>query len=163
MYHQEERHIYDALDNFETLRRHVAVVHSKSEACKWGECARGDVEVQLPTAMDFERHLEEMHLTPLVWHVGDGPKNGTHVPATRGNGEPLPAYLFDADGVQITPSIRGQRYESAEECAERQRNMRRLQRLQAENAPEEEELTEAEMAQINANQDARHSEKVSRT
>ena len=95
----------------------------------------------------LEAHLETEHLVPLVWHVGDGPRNSPRglgggqrrVPAdingTDGDGlwqsggdEALPDFLFDAHGNQVTPSIHGQRIEDP---VTRRNNKRKLRELLA--------------------------------
>ncbi|KAK3397308.1 hypothetical protein B0T20DRAFT_254508 [Sordaria brevicollis] len=81
------------LHNFETLRKHVLVVHGdyrqprrpypssehaqqqhqEPKTCKWASCR--NKRLHLPTKFDFEAHVDENHLIPFLWHVGDGPRN----------------------------------------------------------------------------------------
>lgn len=100
------------LHNLETLGRHVRVVHCGrgQDECLWGGCAEGS-PVWFGSAGELEGHVEKAHLVPFAWHVGDGPK--VSLPGTPGaeeDGE-LPGYLFDAEGRQVTPSIRDQQVE----------------------------------------------------
>lgn len=139
------------LQNFETLQRHVFKVHGASEVCMWGRCAHAPYRPSLVTDEDFRNHMHDNHLTPFVWHTGDGPKNGCGVPKVvgmRGDTSVPPPYLFDARGIQVTPSVRNQRYETQEELRERRRRLARLRLERDENAPAEEPMTEAEMAEM---------------
>lgn len=86
------------LQNLETLRRHLLIVHgrpcplSKSTSasepsdpptarpqhnlitCKWANCSLGRAQ-PFPTKESFASHVEAAHLAPFLWHVGDGPRN----------------------------------------------------------------------------------------
>jgi hypothetical protein len=97
---------------------------------------------------DLESHVENEHLIPLTWHVGDGPRNNGIV-GVDGKGERedrLPAYLFDKEGRQVTPSVRDQKVESEEERKERQKRLRRVLFERDRNAPymEEDEVVQQE-------------------
>lgn len=104
------------LQNLETLRRHVYVVHGKAvapgefgaKACLWGKCGKegksrngdgegeGDVEMggvkQTEMYGDeeaFKGHVEKAHIVPLSWHMGDGPRG-----STIGEFEFIPSFLL---------------------------------------------------------------------
>jgi hypothetical protein len=98
---------------------------------------------------DLEWHVENEHLIPLTWHVGDGPRNSGIV-TVGGKGEledGLPAYLFDKEGRQVTPSVRDQKLESEEERKERQKRLRRVLFERDRNAPYMEDMEEQEIVQ----------------
>lgn len=100
------------LHNLETLGRHVGVVHCErgQSACLWGGCAEGS-SARFGSAEELEGHVKEAHLVPFAWHVGDGPKVSLPgIPGPEGD-EELPDYLFDAEGRQVTPSVRDQQVE----------------------------------------------------
>lgn len=212
------------LHNFETLRRHVLVVHGDyrqhklgqqpaeeqpqdeeppHKTCKWASCHSKRSQsnlppLALPTKADFESHVDEYHLIPFLWHVGDGPRNTsiesplsekpltitsalppqqsstsitplshptaagtttstttttTTTPATITKTpvikpQPLPPYLFDASGNQVTPSVRDQVYENDEDKKRRRARLDRVHTLRDENAPPEPVYTQAERAAI---------------
>jgi hypothetical protein len=90
--------------------------------------------------LDFEKHIEDRHLVPFAWHIGDGPKNTSdEVEITRPRNGPdeLPRYLLDNQGNQVTPSIRRQEIESSEDRKERRRRLHRILVQRDENAPED--------------------------
>ncbi|KAL2265454.1 hypothetical protein VTJ83DRAFT_6554 [Remersonia thermophila] len=179
------------LQNLETLRKHIHVVHGKRQAsgaaaqpaassssattiiisCRWASCT---VE-PFRSLEDFAAHAEAAHLAPFLWHVGDGPRNTTPsavvlpltktgiskrrivaaaaVTSTTDNLDddadpPLPRYLFNADGEQVTPSIRDQQTETEEDRRRRAQRVQRVLALQDQNAPAEPELTPREMQAI---------------
>lgn len=112
------------LHNLETLRRHVRIVHLRHQgaarwSCCWGECAKMNEggRKEFSSDKELENHLEERHLVPFEWHIGDGPRNSMSAVGSgkRKTGpdedEGIPDYLKDASGNQITPSIRGQAVE----------------------------------------------------
>lgn len=121
----------------------MRLVHGRERACLWGKCAGR--EVRFEGREEMERHVEDVHLIPLVWWVGDGPRNTCPTPGTvDGEGEGkgvdgLPGYLFDKEGRQVTPSVLGQGIETDEERKERKRRLKRLIMERDRNAPFEEE------------------------
>ncbi len=141
------------LQNFQTLRKHILVVHGRAGECRWGRCAGGrdGAAVKLATAAEFESHIDKAHLKSFLWHIGDGPENDQDararlVAGTDSKGTKiLPIFLCDAQGNQVTPSIRDQVIENDEERKQRQRRLHRLWEQREKNAPEEEELTDAEL------------------
>jgi len=125
------------LQNMATLRRHVMVVHRRSEACRWGKCATKEIPVRFNGGGGFEDHVEESHLVPFQWHMGDGYKNTWMTPtmAPKGAQGNIPAYLFDKDGIQVTPSVEGQEVEDFVTWKNNRRRLRELLLQRDANAP----------------------------
>lgn len=156
------------LQNMETLRKHLFIVHGRPSPstednqptrflCKWASCT-----VSPFTTLDtFKSHVETAHLLPYLWHVGDGPQNSTPSPSlslpsrqptlppsTTNNDNPppaLPPYLFNADGEQVTPSIDDQQPETDDDRRERQVRINRVVQQRDRNAPEEPDYTAREL------------------
>ncbi|UNI16133.1 hypothetical protein JDV02_002600 [Purpureocillium takamizusanense] len=107
------------LHNLETLRRHVWAVHGRSETCRWAKCAARDPPATLATGDELRRHVDEAHLVPFAWHIGDGPQNclaSRERKGRRGSENDddhgrVPTFLLDRDGNQVTPSVQGQQTE----------------------------------------------------
>ncbi|KAH8907044.1 hypothetical protein BR93DRAFT_663396 [Coniochaeta sp. PMI_546] len=136
------------LQNIDTLRRHVRVVHGRQgvRSCRWGKCSLLPRE-SFASGAEFERHMEVRHLLPFVWHVGDGPRNTImeyKVKTPDEAADDLLGYLFDEDGNQVTPSVLHQQFENDEERKERRRRLHRLLLERDRNAPEEELMSEHE-------------------
>src|SRR3569833_458293 len=129
------------LHNMETLRRHVRVVHGASEECRWGPCGASpdSNRPRFRTQADLANHMESRHLVPYQWHMGDGYRNTMTVPLRGGNAETLPAYLFDEDGKQVTPSIRTQEEEDFATFRANRQRLRELLMLRDANAPFEDD------------------------
>lgn len=188
------------LHNFETLRKHVLIVHGdykqprqhhpglakeqqEPKTCKWASCQSKRLQsklppLALPTKTHFEAHVDECHLIPFLWHVGDGPRNTSiesplsekpltitsalppppssssitshHADTTTTKTpvivkpQPLPPYLFDASGNQVTPSVRDQLYENDDDKRRRRARLERVHFLRDENAAPEPVYTQAE-------------------
>ncbi|KAL2135224.1 hypothetical protein VTI74DRAFT_9316 [Chaetomium olivicolor] len=161
------------LQNLETLRKHLLVVHGRpskssktpeaeSITCKWHSCRTPN----LASASSFASHVETVHLPSFLWHVGDGPRNSTPTPAltvpsatpttapipknphSSPKETPLPSYLFNAAGEQVTPSIRDQQLESEDDRKKRQARLNRVIWQRDQNAPEEPEYTAREMEEM---------------
>jgi hypothetical protein len=82
------------LHNLEILRRHVKKKHSVPDksgkfSCFWGECGRtvqtivegGDVSrssqrFDFPDTTELMEHVENKHIKPIAWELGDGPPGG---------------------------------------------------------------------------------------
>jgi hypothetical protein len=82
------------LHNLETLRRHVYVEHNNKlpcggRECLWAECATksqsnipeekkvgGDLKqtAKFDTEAEWRKHIEDEHMVPISWQMGDGPK-----------------------------------------------------------------------------------------
>ncbi|OBT65592.1 hypothetical protein VE03_05512 [Pseudogymnoascus sp. 23342-1-I1] len=114
------------LQNLETLRRHVYIVHGKpasgvefgARPCLWGKCGRGgrqeqygegDVEMDGARLVGvfrdeeaFRAHLEKAHIVPMAWHMGDGPRGSI----IDGSESDHSSYLNSPlTGRRVTPSI----------------------------------------------------------
>ena len=140
------------LQNLETLQRHVNIVHLEEQdddddddegrwCCLWGKCGRRDPVPAFSGHSELECHVEEAHMEPFAWHVGDGPANSSGrggVPAKQDEDE-IPAYLKDADGNQVTPSIREQELEDYATWRENRRRLKRLLLERDRNLPSEDE------------------------
>lgn len=125
------------LVNFETLRAHVFTVHVRQRGkllhCCWAKCREAHEEEEASDAAATNRrpsfnsertwkdHVNEAHLIPFVWHMGDGPKATWPSESFRlGNITPNnitdeilerptdDSWLFDDNGTQVTPSVKGQ-------------------------------------------------------
>lgn len=148
------------LQNADTLRRHVRKVHGPLKgqeeeglACLWGNCGREQAPGQEKVFVgeEFHAHMEKKHLVPLVWHLGDGPKNDLFMGSSTKpevGGEKIPAYLLGPDGKQVTPWVK---YQHEEDNMTRMRNRNRLRQIlfqRDENAPmtEEDEMELARRA-----------------
>jgi len=92
---------------------------------------------------EFKNHMEKAHLIPFAWHMGDGPRGSTlgitssptfnkmlYANAMTDGGESDPsAYLRDAAGNQITPSIASQAVESGNARVNNARRLTQQKRL----------------------------------
>ncbi|RKF62338.1 putative c2h2 finger domain-containing protein [Erysiphe neolycopersici] len=123
------------LMNMEILRKHVYAAHGKKyedggRRCLWGKCglAWKDTCIEkIPNASssangpvinssliylkrrDWKKHMEEIHLIPFSWHMGDGPCGSRLARPSTVWQQP---YLFFADGRQTTPSVASQSIET---------------------------------------------------
>ncbi len=121
----------------DTLRRHVTAVHGRYAECGWGKCATQNSRPQLLTTAEFEEHMEDAHLTPYQWHMGDGCQNTFAAP--HDDSKNMPPYLLDKNGNQVTPSIRGQELEDLVTYRENRRRLRQMLAQRDANAPFEDE------------------------
>lgn len=135
------------LQNMETLRRHVWKLHGLDKdgvvVCWWGRCGRQEQgqQQQVLTPESFHEHMEERHLMPFVWHVGDGVRNekliyGELAPKEE---EKVPAYLLGPDGKQVTPWVRDQEVEDFLTWRENRNRLKQILLQRDQNAPFEEE------------------------
>ncbi|RKF59647.1 putative c2h2 finger domain-containing protein [Golovinomyces cichoracearum] len=120
------------LMNMEILRKHMYVVHGRKlecggRRCLWRKCGESwknacsescssthsdsdddsiaDLRIIYPTRREWKEHIEEHHLIPFSWHMGDGPCGSRLAkPSTVWQ----QSYLFSADGKQATPSVASQ-------------------------------------------------------
>ncbi|KAH7311668.1 hypothetical protein B0I35DRAFT_69621 [Stachybotrys elegans] len=133
------------LQNLETLRRHVYIVHHQRGAsleCRWGRCGRRAAPRVLPNPESFKKHVERAHLVPLSWHAGDGPCN-THVSCGQtGALDSVPDFLKDAEGNQVTPWVRDQELEDPITYKKNRRKLKELLIRRNENLPDEESSDE---------------------
>ncbi|KAM0352926.1 hypothetical protein ACHAPU_001810 [Fusarium lateritium] len=116
------------LHNLDTLRRHIYIVHGDSDRCLWGKCGNRDGISEFEDDEGFKMHVEEAHLVPFSWHVGDGPNNfkARDVPNKDPAEEEVPDYLKDKHGNQVTPWIR---YQQEEDLLTWRKNRRKLKEL----------------------------------
>ncbi|KAF9877703.1 C2H2 finger domain-containing protein [Colletotrichum karsti] len=128
------------LHNFSTLKKHVMIVHARNSPfqCRWAKCAERQPPGDFPTSADLTSHIEDLHMLPIAWQVGDGPQVSFKRYAPD-DGTELPAYLFDKAGNQITPSIRDQREEDFISWRNNRRRLKDLLLLRDQNLPSEEE------------------------
>ncbi|KAF5511774.1 hypothetical protein CGCS363_v003030 [Colletotrichum siamense] len=133
------------LHNFSTLQKHVAVAHARNQPyrCHWAKCAKQQPPRDFPTSEDLESHIEDLHMLPVAWQVGDGPQVSVKRYAPN-DGTELPDYLFDEAGNQITPSIQDQREEDFLTWRNNRRKLKDLLLLRDQNLPSEEEDNGAE-------------------
>lgn len=127
------------LHNLDTLRRHVYAVHDRGDkrTCGWGKCGSMEPAREFSDAEQFITHVEEAHLVPFAWHVGDGPRNGVEG-GSRGLEDEIPDFLKDAEGRQVTPSIRDQEVEDSATWRANRRRLKELLIRRNENLPNEE-------------------------
>ncbi|XWW96953.1 hypothetical protein V2A60_004933 [Cordyceps javanica] len=117
------------LHNMDTLRRHIYVVHlrpQRQHRCLWGKCGQMSVAQQFDGEA-LATHLEQLHLVPMSWHIGDGPRNrwdwSIKLAADR---ETVPDFLKDRDGNQVTPSTREQEVEDLPTYRSNRRKLKEL-------------------------------------
>lgn len=117
------------LHNMATLRRHVHVVHLQArqkDRCLWGKCGQKSAMQHIDAAA-FAEHMEQAHLVPMTWHVGDGPRNSWDWSTKlEADGEAVPDFLKDGDGNQVTPSTRDQEVEDLLTYRNNRRKLREL-------------------------------------
>lgn len=136
------------LQNIETLRKHVRLVHANSESlvCRWAKCLPTVPPVSFTDALEFQRHMDTAHLMPYVWHCGEGQNNSrcmTMKKKTDLSQDEIPEYLFGPNGKQVTPSVRDQLIEDALTYRDNRRRLRRILFQRDANAPSEDEDEEA--------------------
>lgn len=145
------------LHNLETLRRHVRIVHLRplekvadaERRCCWGKCGLltndddddggDDKGREFAGVKELEAHVERDHLVPFSWHVGDGPQNSGWFGMRKGDEDDVPSWLKDADGNQVTPSIKDQVVEDYATWRENRRKLKRLLIERDRNLPSESE------------------------
>jgi hypothetical protein len=139
--HQNEPSICPAeLQNMDTLRRHVFLVHGDADPliCRYSKCKDHDPALEFKTDEGFKDHMEKKHYASYLWHLGEGCRNNG-IWTLRNKSSRLPAYLFDKNGIQVTPSIADQQLENDLQFKQRKRKLKKLLYQQNENAPSEEE------------------------
>lgn len=82
-------------------------------------------------------HIEEAHLIPFSWHVGDGPQNDSSQRQLPEE-EEVPDYLKDEHGNQVTPSVRDQEAEDFVTWKNNRQKLKDLLVRMNENLPSEE-------------------------
>ncbi|KAJ0125464.1 c2h2 finger domain-containing protein [Diaporthe amygdali] len=127
------------LQNVVRLRKHIHVVHGRMNPllCRWAKCK--DKTPVFTQEYDFQDHVDEEHLTPFVWHVGDGQRNERPMDNTEDASEELPAYLLGPDGEQVTPSVKGQEIQDFLTWRENRRRLKKILMQRDANAPSEDD------------------------
>ncbi|ROW17049.1 hypothetical protein VPNG_01019 [Cytospora leucostoma] len=127
------------LQNVGTLRRHIRIVHGRADplVCRWAGCDGRSPE--FTQDYEFQDHVDEIHLVPFVWHVGDGPRNERCMVKQESDPDYVPTYLLGADGEQVTPSVKNQTIEDFSTWRENRRRLRQIILQRDANAPLEEE------------------------
>lgn len=128
------------LHNLDTLRRHVYKVHGQDvsrQQCLWAKCAARQEVPAFSNHDDFKSHIEEAHLIPFAWHVGDGPRNLREVQPKQT--DEIPDYLMDRYGHQVTPSVRDQQVEDYATWRSNRRKLKDLIMRRDANLPDEED------------------------
>jgi len=106
------------LHNLQTLRKHLHKLHCKKAPhggydCLWKSCGKVKTVTDRTTSkvsskfehIDFtsetlwKGHIEEKHLTPIAWNLGDGPAGGVS------ESEQSDAYMSDSHGRRVTPRV----------------------------------------------------------
>ncbi|OAA48160.1 C2H2 finger domain-containing protein [Beauveria brongniartii RCEF 3172] len=117
------------LHNMDTLRRHVDAIHLKpreQHCCLWGKCGEQSVARQID-GVALATHLEQAHLVPMTWHVGDGPKNSCDWSTKlEADAEVVADFLKDKEGNQVTPSTRDQLVEDLQTYRTNRRKLKEL-------------------------------------
>lgn len=146
------------LQNLATLRRHVNAVHLEEQdyedeegkrepwKCLWAKCGMAATAPTFETYEEMEEHVEQRHMVPFGWHIGDGPNNDTpKFKPTKAEGEgekeedEVPSYLKDKDGNQVTPSIKEQKLEDAAQYKDRRKRLWHMLKALDDNLPSEDE------------------------
>ncbi|KAK0386891.1 hypothetical protein NLU13_5204 [Sarocladium strictum] len=136
------------LHNLPTLRRHVHVVHGEEgsrHGCQWGSCQSGTAATTGTAGRSFRKHIEEQHLIPVAWHVGDGPRHQGDgitplVPRRASDGgREIPRWLMDEHGRQVTEGIWDQQVEDKAAWRRNRMKLRELLIRRDENLPSEDE------------------------
>lgn len=141
------------LMNMDRLRKHIEIVHwedeqwspedkekikldngipnvksKKSCICRWGRCATNPKlrDKTYEGWAELETHLEEAHLVPYSWHMGDGIRNSSvsrqcH-PSSKD--QAIPDWLCDKDGNQVTQDARTLVIEDQSAAAARKRRLK---------------------------------------
>ncbi|KAI0536273.1 hypothetical protein GGR58DRAFT_475803 [Xylaria digitata] len=128
------------LQNMDTLRRHVFLIHGDGDplVCRFSHCKDCNPPLRFETEKEFKSHMETKHFAVYLWHLGEGYQNNG-IWTLENKSDELPAYLFDKLGNQVTPSVQDQRLESDLQHKERKRKLKRLLYQQNENAISDEE------------------------
>ncbi|KAI0466342.1 hypothetical protein F4859DRAFT_304613 [Xylaria cf. heliscus] len=128
------------LQNMDTLRRHVFLIHGDGDPliCRFAHCKDRNPPLRFETDDEFEHHMETQHFAAYLWYMGEGYQNNG-IETIKNKPKTLPTYLFDKHGNQVTPSVTDQRLETDLQHKERKRKLRQILYEQNENAPSEEE------------------------
>lgn len=131
------------LQNIQTLRKHLRVVHGGPPplVCRWARCGKADPPPTFTQDSEFHSHVDTAHLMPYVWHCGEGQSNSRCVRKRTADQDKdeIPGYLLGPDGAQVTPWVKGQLEEDALTYRENRRRLQRILFQRDANAPSEEE------------------------
>lgn len=127
------------LQNVARLRKHIHVVHGRMDPllCRWARC-KDNTQV-FAQQFEFQKHVEEHHLTPFAWHVGDGQQNEQPIDKAGETSEKLPGYLLGPDGEQVTPWVKDQEIQDFLTWRENRRRLKHILMQRDANAPSEDE------------------------
>ncbi|KAG6360625.1 hypothetical protein INS49_011689 [Diaporthe citri] len=127
------------LQNLTRLRKHIHVVHGQMDPllCRWAHC--NDRDLVFAQKFEFQDHVDEEHLTPFVWHVGDGQRNERPITKADEISEKLPAYLLGPNGEQVTPWVKDQEIQDILTWRENRRRLKHILMQRDANAPSEDE------------------------
>lgn len=115
------------------------MVHCRKRpfVCHWGKCAQDVNAVVFSDDELLQLHIEEAHLIPFSWHVGDGPQNDSSRWQLADEDE-IPDFLKDEHGNQVTPSVRDQEVEDFATWKNNRQKLKDLLVRMNENLPSEE-------------------------
>lgn len=122
-------------------------LHNGGLRCRWGACGlqeQGQEQLFI-TPEALHEHMEEEHLVPFVWHVGDGVRNQKLILSSElstEDDEKAPAYLLGPDGEQVTPWVKGQEVEDFLTWRTNRNRLKQILLQRDQNAPFEEEEEE---------------------
>ncbi|KAK7723739.1 hypothetical protein SLS64_000068 [Diaporthe eres] len=127
------------LQNLARLRKHIHVVHGQMGPllCRWANC--NDRTQVFAQEFEFRDHVDEEHLLPFVWHIGDGQRNERPITEADETSEKLPAYLLGPDGKQVTPWVKDQEIQDFLTLRENRRRLKHILMQRDANAPSEDE------------------------
>ncbi|KAI3392495.1 hypothetical protein diail_5630 [Diaporthe ilicicola] len=127
------------LQNVARLRKHIHVVHGRADPllCRWAGCR--DRTRVFAQEFEFQDHVDREHLTPFVWHVGDGQRNEMPLNTAGEASEKPPAYLLGADGEQVTPWVKDQEVQDFLTWRDNRRRLKNILMQRDANAPSEDE------------------------
>lgn len=131
------------LHNVSRLRKHIHVVHGRVDPllCRWAQCK--DRTPVFTQEFEFYDHVDEEHLTPFVWHVGDGQRNERPITKADETSEEPPAYLLGPGGELVTPWVKDQEIQDFLTWRENRRRLRHILMQRDANAPSEDEDEDA--------------------
>ncbi|KAH8769849.1 hypothetical protein F5883DRAFT_628984 [Diaporthe sp. PMI_573] len=141
------------LQNLARLRKHIHVVHGRVDPllCRWARCK--DNRTVFAHEFEFQDHVDEEHLTPFVWHVGEGQRNERPINKADETSEELPAYLLGRDGEQVTPWVKDQEIQDFLTWRESRRRLKHILMQRDANAPSEDEDEDEDEDEEASNED----------
>jgi hypothetical protein len=119
--------------------------------CRWARCK--DNRTVFAHEFEFQDHVDEEHLTPFVWHVGEGQRNERPINKADETSEELPAYLLGRDGEQVTPWVKDQEIQDFLTWRENRRRLKHILMQRDANAPSEDEDEDEDEDEEASNED----------